>query len=68
MKSAVELNKDLCNKGIQYKVNETYVLYSEYANLGFTEIKQQILDNGKVIYHRKFTQYGREFILNLYKQ
>lgn len=67
MKSAVELNKDLCNKGIQYKVNETYVLYSEYANLGFTEIKQQILDNGKVIYHRKFTQYGREFILNLYK-
>lgn len=63
MKSAIELNKDLCNKGIQYKINDTYVLYSEYANLGFTEIKQQILDNGKVIYHRKFTQYGREFIL-----
>ena len=65
-KSAVALNKDLCDKGIQYKVNETHVLYSKYADMGLTEIKQQILDNGKVVYYRRFTQYGREFLLKLY--
>lgn len=65
-KSATALNKDLCDKGIQYKVNNTYVLYSDYANLGYVSIKQQILDNGKEIYNRHFTQDGRDFILNLY--
>ena len=65
-KSAVALNKDLCDKGIQYKVNETHVLYSKYADMGLAEIKQQILDNGKVVYYRRFTQYGREFLLKLY--
>jgi len=28
--------------------------------------KQEVLDNGKVIYHRRWTQLGREFLLNLY--
>lgn len=67
-KSATALNKDLCDKGIQYKVNNTYVLYSDYASLGYVSIKQQILDSGKEIYNRHFTQEGRDFILNLYKQ
>lgn len=66
-RSAIALNKDLCDKGIQYKVNNTYVLYSDYADLGYVSIKQQILDNGKEVYNRHFTQDGREFILNLYK-
>ncbi len=65
-KSAIALNKDLCDKGIQYKVNNTYVLYSNYADLGYVSIKQQILDNGKEVYSRHFTQDGRAFILNLY--
>lgn len=65
-KSATTLNKDLCNKGIQYKVNNTYVLYSDYADLGYVSIKQQILDTGKEVYNRHFTQDGRDFILNLY--
>lgn len=66
-RSAIALNKDLCDKGIQYKANNTYVLYSDYADLGYVSIKQQILDNGKEVYNRHFTQDGREFILNLYK-
>ena len=66
-KSANALNKDLCDKGIQYKVNNTYVLYSDYADLGYVSIKQQILDNGKEVYNRHFTQDGRRFILDLYK-
>lgn len=66
-KSANALNKDLCDRGIQYKVNNTYVLYSDYAHLGYVSIKQQILDNGKEVYNRHFTQNGRKFILDLYK-
>lgn len=66
MKSAQELNK-LGQLGIQFKVNKTWVLYSNYANLGYEDIKQEVLDNGKVVYHRKFTQSGRDFILGLFK-
>lgn len=67
MKSAQELNNKLGQLGIQFKVNKTWVLYSNYANLGYEDIKQEVLDNGKVVYHREFTQSGRDFILGLFK-
>lgn len=67
LKSANELNKLLVEKKIQYKAGKTWVLYSQYSNKGYEEIKQETLDNGKVVYHRKFTQLGRDFILNLFK-
>ena len=67
LKSAQELNKLLCEKGIQYKINNTFVHYSNYANLAYFDIKQEVLDNGHVIYHRKVTQRGREFLINLFK-
>jgi len=66
LKSAIELNKRLAEKKIQYKVNETWVMYSQYSDLGYEEIKQEVLDTGKVVYHRRITQMGREFILNLF--
>lgn len=66
LKSAVELNKILSEKKIQYKVNGTWVMYSDYSNCGYEEIKQEVLDNGHVIYHRKITQIGRKFILGLF--
>lgn len=66
MKSAIQLNKLLAEKKIQYQVNGTWVFYSQYSDLGYEEIKQEILDSGKVIYHRRITQMGREFILNLF--
>lgn len=66
LKSAVELNKTLSEKKIQYKVNGTWVMYSDYSNCGYEEIKQEVLDNGHVIYHRKITQLGRKFILGLF--
>lgn len=65
MKSAIELNKKLAELGVQYSVNGTWVMYSKYSNQGFEEIKQEVLDNGKVIYHRRITQLGRDFIVNL---
>ena len=64
MTSAIVLNNKLADMGIQYKVNGTWVFYSKYSNLGYEEIKQDILDNGKIVYHRRITQLGREFILN----
>lgn len=67
-KSAQELNRDLERKRIQYKINNTWVLYSDYADKGYTSIKEQVLDNGKVIYDRKWTGLGRQFLLNLYNK
>jgi len=66
-KSAKAFNKKLQELGIQYKVNNTWVLTAKYADLGYESIKQHILDDGRVIYDRKWTQLGREFLLNLFK-
>jgi prophage antirepressor-like protein len=63
--SAIALNTFLVDQRIQYKVNDTWVPYSEHSNKGYFHMKQEVLDNGKVIYHRKITQIGREFILEL---
>lgn len=66
LKSAVELNKMLESKKVQFKIDGTWVLYSDYSQCGYEEVKQEVLDNGKVIYHRRFTQLGREFILKTF--
>lgn len=63
-KSANELNKALYASGVQYKQNDTWVLYSKYANCAYTEIKQTVLDSGKIVYDRRWTQLGRKFILD----
>lgn len=68
LRSAIELNKMLSEMHIQYKINNTWVMYSDYSNLGYEEIKQEVLDNGTVVYHRKITQAGREFIINLVQE
>lgn len=67
LKSATQLNKILSDKKIQYSINGTWVMYSQYSDLGYEEIKQEVKENGKVIYYRKITQLGREFILELFK-
>jgi prophage antirepressor-like protein len=63
--SAIALNTFLADQRIQYKVNNTWVPYSEHSNKGYFNVKQEVLDSGRVIYHRKITQIGREFILEL---
>ena len=68
LRSAIELNKILSEMHIQYKINNTWVMYSDYSNLGYEEIKQEVLDNGTVVYHRRITQAGREFIINLIQE
>ena len=67
LRSATQLNRILAEKKIQYQVNGTWVMYSRYSNQGYEEIKQEVLDSGRVIYHRRITQMGREFILSLFQ-
>ncbi len=64
-KSAIELNKTLQSMGIQFKQNNTWVPYSKYSNLAWFDIKQEVNDFGKIIYHRRITGLGREGIINL---
>ena len=65
-KSAIALNNKLADLKIQFKQNGTWVLYSKYADLGYTDIKQSVLDSGRIVYDRRWTQDGRAFILGLF--
>ena len=67
MRSAKELNDLLIKMKVQFKQNDTWILYSKYADKNYVSIKQEVLDNGKIIYYRKWTGIGREFILKLLK-
>lgn len=68
LKSANKLNQLLAEKKIQYKQNKTWLLYSKYADCGYVSIKQDILDSGHIIYDRKWSGAGRDFILNLFSE
>ena len=67
LRSATQLNRILVEKKIQYQVNGTWVMYSRYSDQGYEEIKQEVLDSGRVIYHRRITQMVREFIRSLFQ-
>jgi prophage antirepressor-like protein len=63
--SAMSLNAYLRDKRVQFKQNDTWVLYSDHAHKGYVDIKQEVLDSGRVVYHRRWTQLGREFLVKL---
>lgn len=65
LQSANQLNKLLNELKVQYKVNKTWVPYQKYATLGWFDIKQEVADNGHIIYHRRITGEGRKGILDL---
>lgn len=64
-KSARVLNQELANRSVQFKQNKTWLLYSKYANQGLVSIKQDVREDGRILYNRKWTGKGREFILKL---
>lgn len=66
--SAYELNEMLCKDGIQFNINGEYILCAEYENNAYTRIIQTVLDNGKIVYNKIWTDLGREFILKKYSQ
>ena len=65
-KSAIEFNKVLYNDKIIFKINGTWIPYSDYSESGYFEIKQSILENELVVYNLRVTQKGREFLLSKY--
>jgi Rha family phage regulatory protein len=67
LKSAIALNKLLGEKKVQFRSNGTWVLYADYANLGYVSIKQNVLDCGKIVYDRKWTGEGRKFLLEKFQ-
>ena len=67
--SARALNKDLESKKIQYKVNGTWVLNAKFSKKGFVDIKQSELKDGRIIYNRRWTGEGRDWLVNdVYKK
>jgi len=67
IRSAEQMNKQLEEMQIQYKVNNTWVLRSWYADKGYTSIKQMELESGRLVYDRKWTGTGREFLLRKFE-
>lgn len=65
LKSAQELNEKLFDMGVQYKVNGTWLPYTKYSELAWFDLKQEVMDNGHIIYHRRITGMGREAIIKL---
>ena len=66
--SATALNKDLESRKIQYKVNGTWVLNAKFSENDFVNIKQSELEGGRVIYNRRWTGKGRDWLVNeIYK-
>ena len=65
-KSAQELNKKLHDLRIQYKVNDTWKLYSNYDGLGYTESKSGTTEHGFVFYDTRWTGKGRLFLLQTF--
>ena len=65
-KSANALNKKMEEDKIQYKINGTWVLCARFSEKGYVSIKQTELDNGKIVYDRKWTGIGRDFLLERY--
>ena len=68
LSSAQKLHKILHALGIMYKSNGTWIFYSNYSSKGYGELKSKVHDNGFVSYFMRFTQKGREFIIDTLKK
>ena len=69
--SAKKMNQYLYEKGVQYRQSDTWVLYADYAGLGYTKSKTSTFISSDGTTHTKvrtyWTQKGRMFIYELLK-
>jgi prophage antirepressor-like protein len=65
--SAQAMNNLLHEYGVQYRVGECWVLYTEYDKQGYTQSKTHVLDEEKTKTHMYWTQKGRLFIYEFLK-
>lgn len=65
--SAVKFNKLLHKLKVQYKTNNCWVLYQDYADKGYTKTNTYVVIKGTSVMHTYWTQAGRLFLYNLLK-
>jgi len=65
--SGQAMNKLLHQLGVQYKMGNTWLLYQEYADQGYTQSKTHTIDAEKSVMHTYWTQKGRLFLYDLLK-
>ncbi|WP_010651611.1 phage antirepressor [Oceanobacillus massiliensis] len=65
--SGKALNKMLHELGIQFKQGNTWLLYQQYANQGYTQSKTYAIDADRSAMHTYWTQKGRLFLYDLLK-
>lgn len=67
--SAVTLNKKLHDYGVQYKQGGTWLLYQQYADMGYTKTRTGVYTNKAgeeyASVHTQWTQKGRMFIYEI---
>ncbi|WP_461206094.1 phage antirepressor [Clostridium sp. DL1XJH146] len=61
------MNKMLHELGVQYKMGNTWLLYQNYADMGYTQSKTHAIDADRNVMHTYWTQKGRLFIYDLLK-
>ena len=66
--SVIAFNKMLHEYGIQYPIRNSWVLYAEYANLGYTQSKTYKYAENKASMHTCWTQRGRLFLYEFLRE
>lgn len=66
--SAIAFNKMLHEYGIQYLIRNSWVLYAEYANNGYTQSKTYKYAENKASMHTCWTQKGRLFLYEFLRE
>ena len=70
--SAITLNKKLHDYGVQYKQGGTWLLYQQYADMGYTKTRTGVYTNKAgeeyASVHTQWTQKGRMFIYEVLKE
>ena len=65
--SGRKFNALLHELGVQYKLRNTWLLYQEYAECGYTQSKTYPTSSGMSVMHTYWTQKGRLFLYDLLK-
>jgi len=65
--SGKAFNKLLHELGVQYKMGDTWLLYQQYADQGYTQSRPHAIDAEKSRMHTYWTQKGRLFLYDLLK-
>ena len=66
--SGRRFNELLHDFGIQYRFRKTWLLYQDYADLGYTQSKTFAIDAENSVMHTYWTQKGRLFLYDLLKR